>query len=464
MALILIISLAYLLTSTGEGDGVLQASGTVEATEIQIAPDMPGRVAAVLVDEGKKVEAGQALLRLDDQLLQAQLQRAQAALEAARAGEAAARAALRASLAAQAQAERALELARLKHEMALRAARSQEQPARQRAWRQPQPALFELPPWYFQKSETLDAARQEVARALEELEAARQALYDPLDPDERAELAQAEGDLAGARNALLIARQVRDMARLSGDPDLQDQADERYNQAEQALQDAQEAYDQVLEAVERQEVTAARARLAVDQAWYDAARDRLAALETGEESLQVKAAWLGVEQAQSALDLARLQVEQARAGLLQAQTGVSQAEAEIQALELQLGKLVLYAPRAGVILSRNVEPGEFLQVGTAALVLADLSQLTITVYLPEDRYGQVKLGDRVEISVDSFPGEAFRGDVVRIAERAEFAPRNVQTETGRRTTVYAIEIAVHDPEGKLKPGMPADVAFLGLQR
>ncbi len=460
MALILLISLAYLLARTQKEDGVLMASGTVEATEVQVASEIPGRVARVLVDEGDAVQAGQLLLQLDDQLLQAQLERARAGLRAARAAEDAARAGLESARAAQQQAQTALDLAQVQHQMALRAARLQEQPQRQRAWRQPQPALFELPAWYWQKSETLQAARQEADQARLERDHARNALQALLDPDQAADLAQAEADLARARQALLIARQVRDMARLVGDTELQEQADKRYDLAEDALQDAQEAYDQALEDFDDSEqLTQARARLAVAQAWYDTAQDRLAALETGEDSLEVQAAWLAVVQAQNSLELARLQVEQAQAALEQASQTVAQLQAEVRALELQAARMALYAPRAGVVLTRNVQPGEFLQAGTTALVLADLSQLSITVYLPEDRYGQVRLGERVQVIADSFPDQVFAGMVVRIADRAEFAPRNVQTEDGRRTTVFAIKIELQAAADGLKPGMPADVRF-----
>ena len=63
------------------------------------------------------------------------------------------------------------------------------------------------------------------------------------------------------------------------------------------------------------------------------------------------------------------------------------------------------------------------------------------------------------VTVDSFPGQVFQGTVQHIADRAEFTPRNVQTPAGRRTTVFAVKLAVDNPEGKLKPGMPADVVF-----
>ena len=88
-----------------------------------------------------------------------------------------------------------------------------------------------------------------------------------------------------------------------------------------------------------------------------------------------------------------------------------------------------------------------------------MDKLTITVYIPEDRYGQINIGDMAIVKVDSFPGETFDAVVVRIADQAEYTPRNVQTEEDRRTTVFAIELSVDDPQGKLKPGMPADVNF-----
>jgi len=88
-----------------------------------------------------------------------------------------------------------------------------------------------------------------------------------------------------------------------------------------------------------------------------------------------------------------------------------------------------------------------------------LDQLTITVYLPEDRYGEIHLGDGARVTVDSFPEIEFEAQVARIASQAEFTPRNVQTQEGRRTTVFAVELTLSDPLGRLKPGMPADVIF-----
>jgi HlyD family secretion protein len=106
-----------------------------------------------------------------------------------------------------------------------------------------------------------------------------------------------------------------------------------------------------------------------------------------------------------------------------------------------------------------VEPGEFVQPGAVTFAMADLSNMTITVYVPEDRYGQISLGQQADVTVDSFPGETFAAEVIHIADQAEFTPRNVQTVEGRSSTVYAIKLKVTDSEGKLKIGMPADVVF-----
>ncbi|HEY9076114.1 MAG TPA: efflux RND transporter periplasmic adaptor subunit [Anaerolineaceae bacterium] len=117
----------------------------------------------------------------------------------------------------------------------------------------------------------------------------------------------------------------------------------------------------------------------------------------------------------------------------------------------------VYSPIGGVVLTRAIEPGEIATPGGTLLVVGDLRTLTLTVYVPEDRYGQIALGQTYPVSVDSFPGQAFPGVVTYIAGKAEFTPRNVQTVQGRKNTVYAVRLALDNPNLALKPGMPADV-------
>jgi HlyD family secretion protein len=192
--------------------------------------------------------------------------------------------------------------------------------------------------------------------------------------------------------------------------------------------------------------------LSIGQADLDMANAQLAQTEDDYAALQS-----GPDPDQLALAEDRLQTAQAQ--LDAANASLAAAEAALESADLQIAKAELVAPSNGTVLYRNIEPGEIVSPGATVMVIAKLDDLSITVYLPEDRYGKVSLGDTAEVEVDSFPGVKFTATVIRIADEAEFTPRNVQTGEGRRTTVFAIELKLDDPEGKLKPGMPADVHF-----
>ena len=117
------------------------------------------------------------------------------------------------------------------------------------------------------------------------------------------------------------------------------------------------------------------------------------------------------------------------------------------------------APIDGYVLQRLIEPGELASPGAPLMVIANLDTLTLKVYVPEDRYGQVSVGQSYPVTVDSFPGVTFSGTVSTIADQAEFTPRNVQTTDSRQSTVFAVKLNLPPTGGKLKPGMPADVHF-----
>lgn len=120
------------------------------------------------------------------------------------------------------------------------------------------------------------------------------------------------------------------------------------------------------------------------------------------------------------------------------------------------------APIDGVVLLRAAEPGEITSAGGSLLVVANLDKMTLTVYVPEDQYGKIYLGQEYPITVDSFPNRVFMGKVTHISDKAEFTPRNVRTVQGRKNTVYAVRLTIPNPDHALKPGMPADVT-LNLQ-
>ncbi len=408
----------------------LTASGTVETVQISIAPEIGGKVLEVLVEEGDSVSAGDVLLRLDSSLLEAQRALAAAGLDTAKS--------------AVTTAQAALASARAQYDLTLQAALTEEAALRAADWKLGRPTDFDQPSWYFTRAEQVAAIEAELTAARAALQKAEGRLASYQKQAASQDFLQAERDLAAARAAYDLAKTLLDSTS-GADQQLRDSAQTAFDDAKAALQDAQKAYDDALTTEAAQDLLEARADLRLAQERADRAADRLRALQTGLNAPKVLAAQKAVEQAEAALQ--------------QAQTAVGQAEANLKVIETQIAKLTLAAPADGVILTRSVQPGEVLSPGAVALTLANLSDLTLTVYIPEDRYGEVSLGQTVSVTVDSFPGETFRATVVHISDRAEFTPRNVQTVEGRKTTVFAIKLRLEDPEGKLKPGMPADVIF-----
>jgi HlyD family secretion protein len=162
------------------------------------------------------------------------------------------------------------------------------------------------------------------------------------------------------------------------------------------------------------------------------------------------AAQAGLAAAQAALAPAQLDAAKAQ---------VDSGQAALNLLDVQLGKLTVVAPSDGVILSRAVEPGEVANAGATLMVMGPLTNLQVTAYVPDDRYGQIQLGQTAKLSVDSFPERVFEGKVLQIANQADFTPRNTQTVAGRMDTVFAVKLSIANPDLALKPGTPADVSF-----
>ena len=435
LILVLLLSLAVAgcsaLTGTASSTS-LQASGVIEAAQTSISAEMGGRVAEILVKEGDAVKSGDVLLRLDDTLLQAQHQAAAAAVDAANAG-------LR-------TAQVGLEAAQAQHDLTLNTALADEQATRLETWDQTKPAAFDQPTWFFSKAErlqatqaALDAAQQDLGDAQANLESVEKKAGSTLFLD-------AEQRLAQARVAYQIAQTVFDRTNGASDGQkLHDAAQVTLDQARLDLDNALRTYNDAMTTAGAQDVLENRARVAVAQENVDSVHDALRALQTGTDAPEVAAA-------------ARA-VDQARAAQQQAQSAVDQAQANLNQVDAQIGLMTLRSPLDGVVLTRSIQPGEVLQPGVTALTIARLDNLKVTVYIPENRYGQIKVGDSAELRVDSFPDQVFKAAVTRIADKAEYTPQNVQTQQERQTTVYAVELSLANTDGRLKPGMPADVTF-----
>lgn len=134
-----------------------------------------------------------------------------------------------------------------------------------------------------------------------------------------------------------------------------------------------------------------------------------------------------------------------------------QAAAQAASVRKKLENCVLLAPARGTMINRLVEPGEFVGPGTAIAVLADLESLELKVYVPEKTVPKLRLGMGAEVRIDAFEDRSFPGKVVYISPQAEFTPKNIQTKQERTKLVFAVKIAVANPDGILKSGIPADV-------
>jgi HlyD family secretion protein len=421
----------FKIRPTEQSNGALTASGTIETTQIQISPETSGKIAEVLVNEGDRVQAGQELVRLDRTLLLAQLEQARAAQ-------------------AQAQANYDLVAAGT--------------PAEQR--------------------------QAAIATAELELTSAQQALQTLYDTADLAR-AQAQQKVAAADEARDKAQDRLDSLLGEADPEDIDRAQSQVTIAADKLKKAKEDYDKGLKYLDKN-VQKAIMQIKVSDAKtaYDMAVTRLNNLLGHANQIEVTLAESNVKLAEAAMADAQRELDKvkdgpdpdalalaqsrlttaetrmalAKAGPSAEQLSLAQAQVEsarraADTLEIQLQKVVIKSPTGGVILSSSAEPGEFATPGATLLALGLEDDKTITVYIPEDRYGLLSIGQPAAVSVDSFPGLSFDATVVNIADQAEFTPRNVQTVEGRKNTVFAIKLKVDDPQDKLKAGMPADVTF-----
>lgn len=132
------------------------------------------------------------------------------------------------------------------------------------------------------------------------------------------------------------------------------------------------------------------------------------------------------------------------------------AKANLDQISATIHNAVIYSPLDGTVLVRDMEPGETATPGASILTIGDLTKPWIKIYVPETQLGLVKLGQRAAITVDSYPGKKFTGQVISIANEAEFTPKTIQTKDERVKLMFAVKISLANPGQDLKPGMPAD--------
>ncbi|HDN79438.1 MAG TPA: HlyD family efflux transporter periplasmic adaptor subunit [Chloroflexi bacterium] len=390
------------VTASASDNEVIEASGTIEAEEVIVASELGGLVVEVLADEGDDVEEGQVLVRLDDTVARSQLMEAEAALRAAQAELA--------KLEKGARAEE-IEAARA----ALAQAKAQRDGAK-RAWEDALKAL---------------EAKQELELEIQKA---------------RAEITKAEGEIKKAEVQLRMAQIMRD--RYQGDGSTEGKT-------------FYQVYSHQVEAAQAA-IEAAKARKkAAEQALADLLDKKVNPYELVLRAHQAETEY---HQAEAAVLAAQAELDKLLAGarpeeIEVAKAAVEQAEAAVEAARIQLDKHIIRAPASGFVSTRSVEPGENIQPGATLMTISYLDEVELTLYVPLTKLGLVKLGQSVEVTVDAYPGEVFRGYVVYISPEAEFTPKSVQTKEERVSLVFAVKVKLPNPEHKLKPGMPADAVI-----
>ncbi|HET6421659.1 MAG TPA: efflux RND transporter periplasmic adaptor subunit [Geobacteraceae bacterium] len=140
----------------------------------------------------------------------------------------------------------------------------------------------------------------------------------------------------------------------------------------------------------------------------------------------------------------------------QARARFRDAEAMLGLARTRLGYATLVSSVGGLVLSKNIEPGEQVAAGTPVVTVGVLDSVWVRAYIDESDLGKVKVGQKAFVTTDSYPGKKYRGYVSFISSEAEFTPKNVQTVKERVKLVYRVKIVIPNPEMELKPGMPAD--------
>lgn len=447
------------------GGPALTASGVIRADEVLIASEWGGRIVDMPKGEGDAVAAGEVLVRLDTALLEAQIEAVRAAVAVAEAGLAQARAGARAGQVAVAEAQ-------LAQAEAARAAAAQAVSDTLALAANPQDVGLQIAVTRVQ----VEAAQHRTAQVVALKDAAEIAknkfedVLAQLDERGRQKVFVRRGPV-GELPAILPPEIVALLPTLGdgvytfGDLELHLHGGSYDLYTWVAVQIPLEAHLTVNNWWQAWVgVNAAVAR----QKGLEAALAQLYTQQAHPQDLEAQAdeARAALAQAEAQVAAAQAQADGLKAGVAGEQIAalearVAQARAALASLLAQRATMDVVSPVSGVVVDVAAHPGEVASAGAALLTVADLAEVSLVVYLPETQLGQVRVGQAVQVTVDSFAGRVFAGRVSRVADRAEFTPRNVSTQEERVNLVFAVEIRLDNDDGALKPGMPADAVLGG---
>lgn len=140
----------------------------------------------------------------------------------------------------------------------------------------------------------------------------------------------------------------------------------------------------------------------------------------------------------------------------QAKGNLKRAKAAVDLLKMNIRDSYVKSPLSGFIVKRFVEVGETVTPMSSLFKVSNLATVDLVIYVSEVELGKIKLGQKADVTIDTYPDRKYEGKITYISPEAEFTPKNVQTKDERTKLVFAVKITVDNRDFDLKPGMPAD--------
>lgn len=132
-------------------------------------------------------------------------------------------------------------------------------------------------------------------------------------------------------------------------------------------------------------------------------------------------------------------------------------DVQIEKINDQIEKSKITNPISGTVLTKYSEPGEITAFGKPLYKIANISEMTLRVFISETQLSQIKMGQEVSVKIDGLEEmKTYKGTISWIASQAEFTPKIIQTKEERINLVYAVKVKVKN-DGSLKIGMPAEM-------
>lgn len=199
-----------------------------------------------------------------------------------------------------------------------------------------------------------------------------------------------------------------------------------------------------------------RATEALDSARANVAlrQEELSLIEAGTRDEEIREARATVDEARLAWELAKKGYREEEISMARATR--DSAQAAVAAINDRIAELSIKSPVAGSVEALELEPGDLVAAGAPVMAVLDKSHYWVRTYVPQ-KWMNLKLGQQVQVTIDSIPGRRFPAEITFISRQAEFTPSNVQTPEERSKQVFRIKATLKEGLDQLRPGTSADV-------